>query len=644
MFDWIVTRNRPNYATIAHLATRDIPLQVPAGLLLCAICFNLGYATVAITVATILLVSEFSIILLCKQRAPFSGLSKDRVFLSVLFLCTANTFLYLTPALYLASDPSLAMKMTGMLWILGVQVYISNSWTRVPVFLYGMLLPAMMMTVFAFFELPHSPPVASSMTHWAIAFTFVVIFIYSSIDSLRQHMETEAALFRAERDASARLAQLEETQRLDTLTGLLNRPAFDLALHVMLEDRAASGGEVAVFLVDLDSFKPINDTYSHEAGDKVLTETARRLNDRVGAMGIVGRLGGDEFICAVHDLNGEQDACDFADALAAAIAGPIEWNQRSLKIAASIGVALTGNGPPAPLGSVSALCSAADQAMFAAKSSPNRRPVLYQAHLFAPRMTPDDKQVLVDGIANETLRPFYQPKIHLPTGQIIGFEALARWNHPQQGTRHPSEFIDQINELGLQGDFMTAIATQVVRDIDVMLDMGLDPGQVSLNVPEVALATHTGRQDLHDIVARSPAAAKHLTLEITEDVFIARAADTIQASIASFRTLGVRISLDDFGTGFASFHHLRQLDFDEMKIDTSFVEGLGHDSTAEVLVRGFLNIASGLGVSVIAEGVETEAQSRELINMGCMTAQGYLFSPAVPLSRATDLLTKQQAA
>jgi EAL domain-containing protein (putative c-di-GMP-specific phosphodiesterase class I) len=305
---------------------------------------------------------------------------------------------------------------------------------------------------------------------------------------------------------------------------------------------------------------------------------------------------------------------------------------------------MTGNGPPAPPASVPALCSAADQAMFASKSSPSRGPVLYQEQLFAPRMTPDNKQILVDSVANETILPFYQPKIHLPTGQIIGFEALARWTHPVFGIRHPSEFLEQINELGLQGDFMTSMATQVLRDIEALLERGFDPGQVSVNVPEVALATQSGRQDLHRIIAASPTAAQHMTLEITEDVFIARAADAIQASIASFRDLGVRISLDDFGTGFASFHHLRRLDFDELKIDTSFVVGLGHDLTSEVLVRGFLNIASGLGVSVIAEGVETQAQSQELINMGCVVAQGYLFSPGVPLAQATELLTHQKSA
>jgi diguanylate cyclase (GGDEF)-like protein len=150
------------------------------------------------------------------------------------------------------------------------------------------------------------------MTHWAIAVGVLVLFIYSAIHTLRQQLQTQVALFIAQRDAATRLAQLEESQRLDALTGLLNRPAFDRALHVMLEDRPAAAGEVAVFLIDLDSFKPINDTYSHAAGDQVLIETARRLRSGAGETGIVGRLGGDEFVCAVHNLPGTDAAMEFA--------------------------------------------------------------------------------------------------------------------------------------------------------------------------------------------------------------------------------------------------------------------------------------------------------------------------------------------
>lgn len=644
MLSRIVNSTRPQFGAIARLAVRDVPFQIATGLLVCALCFAAGHPIIAVWVAVAIVGSETTLVRLIKGLFPFGGFERDRVILNALILCTTNIFLYLLPAVFLARDPSLAMKMTAMLWIMGVQVYIANSWSRVPAFLVSMLTVAMAMTVLAFFQLRHTPPEASSMTHWGIAMGFLFIFLYSSIDTLREHLSTEASLLRAQRDVGNRMSQLEEAHRHDALTGLLNRPAFDVALHIMLEDRKISGGEIAVFLVDLDSFKPINDTYSHEAGDEVLTKTARRLKDHVGEMGIVGRLGGDEFVISVQGLVDGDAAVAYGQSLSNAISGVIKWNDRNLKVGASIGVSLTGDNPSAPPATVPGLCSAADQAMFAAKSSPNGSPVMYKAHLFAPRMTPEDKQVLIEGIADRTLKPFYQPKIHLPTGQIIGFEALARWDHPTRGTRHPAEFIEQINELGLQGDFMISMANQVMDDVNAMLRAGLDPGQVSLNVPEVALATHSGRQDLHRIVARNPDVAQHLTFEITEDVFIARAADTIQASIATFRGLGVRISLDDFGTGFASFHHLRQLDFDELKIDTSFVAGLGHDATSEVLVRGFLSIASGLGVSVIAEGVETEQQSRDLINMGCLTAQGYLFSPAVPLERATDLLSKQQAA
>jgi diguanylate cyclase (GGDEF)-like protein len=643
VFNRIIASTRPHLADIAKLSVRDTELVIATAMLMCALCWHIGHPIAGTLIAVSVLVIETLLRLIFYRKLWFSSIRQSQAIGLALVLHPLNAVVFALPAVYLAGEPSFAIKITGLMFVMGIQVYIANSWSSIPVFVYALLVPSMGILSLAFLQLNTTEPVASSMTHWAIAVGVLVLFIYSAIDTMRQQLQTHVALFTAQRDAAARLAQLEESQRLDPLTGLLNRPAFDRALHVMLEGRAAGAGEIAVFLVDLDSFKPINDTYSHAAGDQVLIESARRLRSGVGEMGIVGRLGGDEFVCAVHDLSGTDAAMEFAATLSATISHPIGWQQRELKIAASIGVAMTGNGPPAPPATVPALCSAADQAMFASKSSPSKGPVLYQEQLFAPRMTPDNKQILVDSIANETIMPFYQPKIHLPTGQIIGFEALARWTHPVLGTRYPSEFLEQINEMGLQGDFMTSMTTQVVRDIEAMLERGFDPGQVSVNVPEVALATHSGRQDLHRILAASPTAAQHVTLEITEDVFIARAADAIQASIASFRDLGVRISLDDFGTGFASFHHLRQLDFDELKIDTSFVAGLGHDLTSEVLVRGFLNIASGIGVSVIAEGVETQAQSQELINMGCVAAQGYLFSPAVPLAQATELLTHQKS-
>lgn len=643
MIDRIALAIRPHFAAIGTLCTRDIPMQLFSGLCVCAIIVWQGYLIPALVIIGWLVVSEMTVIRLFHRKAPFNHWTKDKILLTALGLACVNNVFYLMPALYMAMVPSLAIKVVALLWVLGIQVYTVNMWSRHPVFLFALLVPSMMMTVLTVFEFSTTAPTLSTLTEWSVTFTFVFLFIYATIDSLRHHLATERALFAAQAESARRLNQLEENHRLDPLTGLLNRPAFDAALHVMLTDRGLMGGDIAVLLVDLDSFKPINDTYSHEAGDRLLTETARRIRTLVADNGIVGRLGGDEFICAVQDLPGPDAALDLAWAMDTAIRRPIDWNDRTLKINASIGVAMTSDDPTS-LDSVQSLCSAADQAMFAAKSSPNSNPVFFDADSFAPLMSPQDKQALIEALSTNAIQPFYQPKIHLPSGRIIGFEALARWRHPDGSLRRPDDFIKQINELGLQGDFMTHMASQVVDDVQTLLDRGLDPGHVSFNVPEIALATLTGRQDLERIVTRHAGTARHLTFEITEDVFIARAAEAIQTSIAAFRALGVRVSLDDFGTGFASFHHLSQLDLDEMKIDTSFVAGLGQDPTADVLVRGFLNIASGLGVSVIAEGVETESQSRDLINMGCVIAQGYLFSPAIPLDQAAEQLKDQQAA
>lgn len=644
MLDRILNSARPHYADIARLCTDSRGFNLAIGAFLCTLCFAFGHPVSALAMAGAIVANALFIGAVFARTGPFREFSKDQALLAALAHTVINISLYQAPGVLLASTSSMAISLSASLWIMGLVVYTTNRWSQVPAFLNAMMLPCVIAMIIGFYQITSVVPEASSPLEWAVAVACVVIFLISLFKTLHENTQVVASLSEARATAAARLAALEDSQRHDFLTGLLNRPAFDRALFVMLQDRTFGDGEVAVFLIDLDGFKPINDTYSHDAGDAVLVETARRLQDTIANHGIIGRLGGDEYICAISNVADLPFAESRARALARAIAEPIEWNGRKLKISASIGYATTTPDDAGTLETVTSLCSAADQAMFAAKSSPNGAPILYRPHLFAPRMCAADRQLLVEGIATKAIRPFYQPKFHLKTGQIVGFEALARWEHPTDGIRRPGSFLAQIAELGLQGDFMVSQAQQVVDDIETMLGAGLDPGQVSLNVSEVALATHSGRQDLHRIVASSPDAARHLTLEITEDVFIARAADTIQASIATFRALGVRISLDDFGTGFASFHHLRQLDFDELKIDTSFVEGLGHDSTSEVLVNGFLTIASGLGVGVVAEGVETDAQSRDLQNMGCMIAQGYLFSTAIPLDGAMDLLERQQAA
>lgn len=284
------------------------------------------------------------------------------------------------------------------------------------------------------------------------------------------------------------------------------------------------------------------------------------------------------------------------------------------------------------------LCAGADQAMYRAKSDPEASVVLYRSDEFAPRLTLEDRNILSQAIQKNQILPHYQPKVSPKSGKILGFEALARWNHPERGIIEPKDFLPMVTEFGLHGDLLGHMAQQVLTDMDKIVKAGLDCGQISINVPEVTLATLSGRSELASKIDAYPHLRKHLTFEITEDVFIARSGDMIQRSITFFRKSGIRVSLDDFGTGFASFQHLRVLEFDELKLDTSFVQGLGVDPAAGVLVDSFLSIGKGLGVQVVAEGVESRAQLSLLQQMGCEVVQGHLFGAAMPLHEAITLL------
>lgn len=530
----------------------------------------------------------------------------------------------LSPSYALAGTGGLPLIIAAYLWWFCLCSHVSNVYAGAPLLLWTLLTPALMIAALFTWRIYQNQSAPHSEMSWVIAAACLMFFVFNLIESMRRQSESSRELRNTQIEANARLKALEHLSRHDSLTGLLNRRAFDDVLANML----GKGGDddVAVMIVDLDGFKPINDTYSHEAGDLVLQTIARRLVEVAGDNGVVARLGGDEFALAFRSIRSDRMALRLAAYLARDIERPVTFDQKELQVGASIGVSLASLVGT----SIEALCSCADQAMYRAKGQPGEKAVLYRTESFGHRATLEDRAMLSEALIRREIRPYYQPKVNLNNGAIIGFEALARWVHPVDGLRSPATFIPAINELGLQGDFLLRIAEQVLADITTMRDEGLDPGQVSINVPEVALATHSGRQDLEALLDQHPRARQHVTLEITEDVFIARASDVIRDSINRFRRAGQRVSLDDFGTGFASFQHLRQLDFDELKIDTSFVAGLGEDKRNEVLIRGFISMAQGLEVSVVAEGVETERQAEMLAELGCLNAQGYLFGKAMP--------------
>jgi diguanylate cyclase (GGDEF)-like protein len=612
---------------VLHITSRDLLKRVAAMALVLCICWYSGAGNEVFVTAGVILMTEV-IARYCDDILP------DRdddlglpLILTVWAVNSVSTVAYLWPGVILAGQGSVALLLAGFMWMFGLFVHISNTFVALPVYNWSQMVPAFFTALVLIWTASQAGHAPGPPGEWLVLMALMGVYASNTAETLNQQKDTQRALNAARAEATQRLRALEHMTQHDALTGLRNRQAFDTEVGNLLSRRKADG-RVAIFLLDLDGFKPINDTYSHDAGDTVLVTVARRLESIAAESGIAARFGGDEFGLALTGISTDAAALRVADRIIAALSQPIPWGEKMLRTAASVGICLSGRTE----NSVSALCAAADQAMYRAKSDGVGRAVLFDSRSFPARLTLRDRLALSEAVASGQIRPHYQPKVDLATGDVFGFEALARWHHPDRGLLHPSTFLPQINELGLQGDFLNAMASHVLRDIEGLIADGLDPGQVSINLPEIALATHSGRQDLDRLLAAHRSALPHIIFEITEDVFIARSADMIQDSIARFRLAGLRISLDDFGTGFASFQHLRQLEFDELKIDPSFVRDIGTDPAATVLVEGFLAIARGLGVTVIAEGVETEDQRQRLLALGCRYAQGYLFGHAMPLA------------
>ncbi|WP_373356006.1 putative bifunctional diguanylate cyclase/phosphodiesterase [Pseudoroseicyclus sp. CXY001] len=615
---------------VIHIAARDVLKRIASIALILAVCVFAGVDWLEIlVVAAVIAVAECMALVLHKVRPERE---QDMSFLFVMAMWWTNvtsTLAYLWPATILAGQPSIALLLGGYMWMFGVYVHISNTYVALPLYNWSMMIPSFgtaAIVLATAIEIDYGP---SRPAEWWVAGALMVVYAANTFETMTMQKDTQRALAAARAEANARLRALEHMTRHDGLTGLLTRRAFDEALARRLSP-ARGRPQGAVFLVDLDGFKPINDSFSHEAGDRVLIAISARMREMAGPDGLSARFGGDEFALAMPAITNAEDAERFAVSLARRLEAPIEFRGKFLRVTASIGIAIATDG----LATVSAICAAADQAMYRAKSDNETRAVIYDPSYFQPRPSLQERQAVIEALQSGHIRPWYQPKVRLDTGEIVGFEALARWEDGERGVLLPGRFLPLINEFGLQGDFLHCIASHVLADVAALLKEGLDPGRVSLNVPEVALATLSGQQELQRLLDDAPEAARHITFEITEDVFIARAGSMIQKSVAEFRRAGVRISLDDFGTGFASFQHLRQLEFDELKIDMSFVQGLGVDPSVEVLLAGFLQIAGGLGVSVIAEGVETDDQRAQLLRLGCVFGQGWRFGRAAPLEEA----------
>jgi diguanylate cyclase (GGDEF)-like protein len=424
--------------------------------------------------------------------------------------------------------------------------------------------------------------------------------------------------------------QLRRQAFCDPLTALPNRLLFEERLHQTLQRVGRTPSAMAVLFIDLDGFKPINDSFGHAAGDVVLREVGSRLLELAGQSGTAARVGGDEFLLLVPQPGGTEGASAMAQQALQVLARPYKLpNRGEVKLSCSIGIALFPEH-----GSTAKLIANADAAMYAAKRTGGSTYAFFEARMdLDVREQVEMQTELRLALERHQLKLYYQPKIHGASGQVTGVEALIRWDHPVRGLMSPEVFIPVAERFGLIGHIGNWVIEEACRQIRQWLDIGLRM-RVAVN-----LSMHQLRQD--DLVPRIRRALDAhrvdpalLTFEITESV----AMEDTQATMRSFGHLariGASLAIDDFGTGYSSLAYLRKLPARQLKIDRGFVADIEHSSDALAVVDAVIKLAHALGLKVVAEGVETERQRDVLLGLRCDELQGYLYARPMPAQMLT---------
>jgi diguanylate cyclase (GGDEF)-like protein/PAS domain S-box-containing protein len=406
----------------------------------------------------------------------------------------------------------------------------------------------------------------------------------------------------------------------DPMTRLPNRALWQATLDEMAERQARTCNRFGLLLLDIDDLKRTNDSLGHDAGDALLCAFAQKLAAIAPPDAVLGRLGGDEFGLIAPSLTDGAALEAWCAALIESLRVPHVHNGRSIDCGVSIGGALFGDhGDRAE-----DLLKAADLALYASKAAGRGRLTLFHSELRAQAQQRSSMIGMARQIvADHLVTPYYQPKVDLRSGRLLGYEALLRWHHPRLGLQLPGSiaagFEDSEIAVALTGQMLDA----VLRDVRRWLRAGRDPGRVAINASAADFARDDFAERVLEQLARFAVPPEHLEIEVTETVFLGRGAGRVGRALRHFSDAGVRIALDDFGTGFASLSHLKQYPVDILKIDRSFVSNIEQDAGDAAIVDAIVKLGGSFGMDVVAEGVESAAQANLLLAHGCIIGQGF---------------------
>jgi diguanylate cyclase (GGDEF)-like protein/PAS domain S-box-containing protein len=411
----------------------------------------------------------------------------------------------------------------------------------------------------------------------------------------------------------------------DPLTGLPNRLQLHLRLQDVVDSATFDNTVFALHFLDLDRFKSINDAFGHHTGDALLIQVADRLRRLVRSTDTIARLGGDEFAIIQTGLEGHTEAEILAARITRAFADPFSIGGRAIGTSCSLGITLfPGDGM-----TLESLLKTADLAMYRAKAQGRNRYCT-----FAPEMQAavrEAAQLEIDlraGLLRSELILHYQPQVDTRTRQVTGCEALVRWNHPKQGLLPPGRFLALAEEAGLMNSLNIWVLDEACRQAAAWEAIGM-PTRVAINLSASIFRQYDVAELVKEAVTRFGVSPRLIDIELTETTFLDDHA-TARRQLLELQALGISFSVDDFGTGYASFTYIETLPVNRLKIDQAFIQNIANRNGGSAIIRAIIGLGRGLGLRVVAEGVETEAQLRELVAEGCDEVQGYLFSRPLP--------------